>query len=246
MQPTVAVTADSRDAVRLLLEVLSASSERPADRAAEFTSLRETKRDEIDQWLQPHRDYLAAIRRALPRDGYFVDDVSQIGFSSYFSFPVDDPRHFITYGYQGNLGYGFPTALGVKAAHRDSAVVSVTGDGGFQFAIQELATAVQYELGVVVVVFDNSAYGNVKADQARIYGDTVVSNLVNPDFVALAHAYGARGYVAESPRALEVAVDGITSGRPTVVVVPMPLSTEVSPWPYLMPSGEGDSEGKKP
>lgn len=235
LQPTVAITADAQDATAGLVSRLREDGVESTDRTAEFAALKAAKRAEIDTWLQPHRDYLAAIRRALPDDGYFVDEVSQIGFSSCFSFPVDEPRRFITTGSQSNLGYGFPTSLGVKAAHRDSTVVSVTGDGGFQFAIAELATAVQYRLGVVVVVFDNSAYGNVKADQTRIYQHPVGADLVNPDFVALAQAYGAHGCRAESPEALAQAVTE-AAGRdlPTVVVVPMPLSTEVSPWRYLM------------
>ncbi|MGV9712822.1 thiamine pyrophosphate-dependent enzyme [Gordonia sp. NPDC003424] len=236
LSSTVSITADSRDAVGVLVSRLSAEPIESVSRTEEFERIKAAKRREMDAWLQPHRDHLAAIRRALPRDGFFVDEVSQVGFSSYFSFPVDAPRQFITCGHQGNLGYGFPTALGVKAAHRDSAVVSVTGDGGFQFGIQELATAVQHRLGVVVVVFDNSAYGNVKADQTRIYDNAVGSTLHNPDFVALARAYGAHGETVTTSDGLERAVrDGIARDLPTVVVVPMPLSTEVSPWRYLTP-----------
>lgn len=236
LTPTVAITADSREAVGAVVSRLALAPIDSVGRTDQFVAVKEAKRREMDAWLQPHRDHLAAIRRALPRDGFFVDEVSQIGFSSYFSFPVDQPRQFITCGHQGNLGYGFPTALGVKAAHRDSAVVSVTGDGGFQFGIAELATAVQHRLGVVVVVFDNSAYGNVQADQTLIYGNAVGSTLHNPDFVALARAYGAHAETAVSSDGLERAVrDGIGRDLPTVVVVPMPLSTEVSPWRYLTP-----------
>ncbi|MFW0794885.1 thiamine pyrophosphate-dependent enzyme [Gordonia sp. CPCC 205515] len=233
---TVAITADSRDAVDALVRQLTVAPVETVCRESEFTRIKREKQTEMDAWLQPHRDHLAAIRRALPRDGFFVDEVSQIGFSSYFSFPVDEPRQFITCGHQGNLGYGFPTALGVKAAHRDSDVVSVTGDGGFQFGIQELATAVQHRLGVVVVVFDNGAYGNVKADQTLTYDNTVGSTLHNPDFVALARAYGAHADSVTTSDGLERAVrDAIGRDLPTVLVVPMPLSTEVSPWRYLTP-----------
>ncbi|HEY0339664.1 MAG TPA: thiamine pyrophosphate-binding protein, partial [Steroidobacteraceae bacterium] len=115
--------------------------------------------------VQPQVDYLGVIRDVLPRDGFFVEEISQMGFSAMFGFPVYEPRTFVTSGYQGTLGFGFPTALGVKVAFPGRAVVSVTGDGGFMFAAQELATAVQYGINLVTLVFNNESYGNVYRDQ---------------------------------------------------------------------------------
>ena len=127
----------------------------------------------------------------LPRDGFFVEELCQAGFASYFAFPVYQPRTFVTCGAQGTLGFGFPTALGVKAGNPDRAVVSITGDGGFQFGLQELATAAQYGLDLVTVLFNNGAYGNVMRDQTRLYDGRVLgAALANPDFVALAGSYG--------------------------------------------------------
>ena len=79
------------------------------------------------------------------------------------------PRSLITSGFSGTLGSGFPTALGVKVAHPDRPVVAITGDGGFLFGGSELATAVQFGINLVTVVFNNSAYGNVLRDQQRLY-----------------------------------------------------------------------------
>jgi acetolactate synthase I/II/III large subunit len=235
LQPTVGLTADARDAAVALLDALRPLARRPS-RLEEYAQLKSRRRAEIEQ-LQPHVGYLAAIRDALPEDGYFVEEISQVGFSSYFAFPVYRPRQFITAGHQGTLGFGFPTSLGVKAAHRDAPVVSVTGDGGFLFAATDLATAVQYDLGVVVVVFDNGAYGNVLADQRRIYQREIGSTLRNPDFVALAESFGADGYRAASPEELhDVLGKAIGRDRPAVVVVPMPLDENAAPWPYLMPA----------
>ena len=72
--------------------------------------------------------YLDVIREVLPRDGRLVIELSQMGFTSYFGFPVYEPYTYVTEGYQGTLGFGFPTALGVKVAHPAKAVVSMTGD----------------------------------------------------------------------------------------------------------------------
>jgi acetolactate synthase I/II/III large subunit len=237
----VRLAADVRlvsDAASTCAALTDAVSIQAPSRTAEFTALRAAKQSEISAKLQPHVNHLAAIRRALPRDGLFVEEISQVGFSSYFAFPVYEPRTFITCGHQGTLGFGFPTALGVKAAHPNRAVVSINGDGGFMFAAQELMTAVQYGLNVVTVVFNNNAYGNVMADQDRLFnGRTIGSELRNPDFVKFAESFGARGVRAHDSAELERAVrDGIDADLPTLIEVPMPLDAKASPWPFLMPA----------
>ena len=240
LTPDVALTGDARTVARQLLDALEGTPARES-RVAELDAVKERARAEIAR-LTPHSEYLAAIRAALPRDGYFVEEVSQIGFASYFALDVYEPRHFITGGYQGNLGYGFPTALGVQAAHRDAVVVSVTGDGGFMYGVQELATAVQFGLNVVTVVFTNNAFGNVQADQVRIYGHGSATELVNPDFVAMAESFGALGLRATSPSELGPAIEqAVHAKRPTVIEVPMPLSLEQSPWKFLMPASRAQA-----
>jgi acetolactate synthase-1/2/3 large subunit len=186
--------------------------------------------------IQPHAAYLAAIRNVLPRDGLFVDEMCQAGFASWFAFPVYEPRTFISSGYQGTLGAGFPTALGVKVAHPDKPVVSVSGDGGFMFAVQELATAVQYGIGVVAVVFNNNAYGNVRRDQSQIYGRLLGADLVNPDFVRLADAFGVRSARVDTPQYLRRSLEAaFADGGCWLIEVPVDLDEEVSPWRFIHP-----------
>lgn len=235
LEPDVAVVADAREAVRALLDALPAHA-RPS-RTAELEAVKERVAEQI-QAIQPHVEFLAAIRRALPRDGFFVEELCQAGFTSYFAFPVYEPRTFVTCGHQGTLGFGFPTALGVKAAHPDRAVVSITGDGGFLFGLSDLATAAQYGLGVVTVVFDNGAYGNVLRDQQRLFeGRELGARLENPDFVALAESFGVSGRRADSPAELEVAVrDALAADAPALIAVGLDPAQEVSPWRFLMPS----------
>lgn len=234
LDATVSVVADSAQACTALCDALG--SHRAADRSGELEAARRSVNERLLH-LQPHVGHLAAIRRALPADGYLVEEICQVGFSSYFAFPVERPRSFITCGHQGTLGFGFPTALGVKAADTSRPVVSISGDGGFMFAAQELATAVQEQLHVVAIVFNNESYGNVLADQQRMFGRAIGSRLRNPDFVALAHAFGARGVRATTSEELERAVrDGIDADAPTLIEVPMPLDPSASPWPFLMPT----------
>ena len=105
--------------------------------------------------------------------------------------PVYRPRTFITPGYQGTLGWGYATALGVKVARPDCPVVSINGDGGFMFNVQEMATATRHGIAVVAVVFDDGAYGNVRRSQEMRYGNRLIAwDLDNPDFVELAASFG--------------------------------------------------------
>jgi acetolactate synthase I/II/III large subunit len=236
LEPAVALVADASQAAAALAADLRRRNLSPQDRSAEFRAVKEQTAREFRD-VGTDLDYLAAIRAALPADGFFVEEICQAGFASYFGFPVHAPRQFVTCGHQGTLGFGYPTSLGVKAAFPDRAVVSIAGDGGFMFGIGELAAAVQHGLGVVAVVFNNNAFGNVLLDQERMYeGRQVGARLHNPDFAAVAEAFGAAGYSARTPEALEATLTkALANGRPAVIEVSTELGGTATPWKYLMP-----------
>jgi acetolactate synthase-1/2/3 large subunit len=146
-----------------------------------------------------------------------------VGFVSRIVYPVYQPRTYISTGYMGTLGYGFPTALGVKVARPDVPVISVAGDGGFMFAVQELATAVQHRIGLITIVFNNNQYGNVQQMQKNLYDNRVIaSDLHNPDFVKLAESFGAQGLRVISPAELRRAIQqGRQTDLPTLIEVPV-------------------------
>ena len=123
----------------------------------------------------------------------------------------------------GTLGWGFQAALGAKAARPDAMVVSVAGDGGFMFGVQELATAVQHKLGVIILLFNNKLFGNVRSMQENLYGNRVIAtDLVNPDFVKLAHAYGAHGVRVNNMMDLRKAIrDAGKESLPTLIEIPV-------------------------
>ncbi|HJU31061.1 MAG TPA: thiamine pyrophosphate-dependent enzyme [Hyphomicrobiaceae bacterium] len=189
------------------------------------------------QKVQPQLAYLDVVRAVLPRDGLLVIEVSQMGFTSYFGYPVYAPRTYISEGFQGTLGFGFPTALGVKAAHPGKPVVSLTGDGGFMFAVQELATAAQYGIALVTLLFNNNAFGNVLRDQRTTFGNRVIGSVLdNPDFLLLAKAFGVEAHRVSSPEALEpVLKKAIGATKPVLIEVSVPQGQEVSPWEFIHP-----------
>src|SRR3982074_2844856 len=190
------------------------------------------------QKIQPQMAYLNILREVLPPDAIVTDELSQVGFASWYGFPVYQPRTFITSGYQGTLGSGFPTALGAKVANPDRPVVAITGDGGFMFGVQELATAVQFNIGVVTLVFNNNAYGNVRRDQReRFDGRVVASDLVNPDFVKRAESFGVAATRVSSPDGFRAALQkALADGGPYLIAIEVPTDSEVSPWAFIHPA----------
>ncbi|MBL8532844.1 MAG: hypothetical protein JNL33_03215 [Betaproteobacteria bacterium] len=237
LSPDVTILGDAADGAGQVAAALRRAGVSRPSRADEFVDLKAAVTRDT-QKIQPHIEYLAAIRDVLPRDGFFVEEICQAGFASYYGFPVYEPRTFVTCGPQGTLGFGFPTALGVKAAHPDKAVVSITGDGGFQFGLQDLATAAAYHLDVAIVLFNNAAYGNVWRDQKRLFdGRLIASELTNPDFVKLAESYGVPGERVSTPAGLRTALErSLGRGTPSLIEVKVDRTAEVSPWEFLMPA----------
>jgi acetolactate synthase-1/2/3 large subunit len=235
LKPDLGVVGDAAQATAALVDALT--GHKVGSRTAEFRAVKSRAREAAER-IQPQMAYLDAIRRALPRDGFFVEEISQMGFTARFGFPVYAPRQYVTCGYQDNLGFGFNTALGVKVANPDKAVVSVSGDGGFMFGVQELATAVHHGIGVVSVVFNNNAYGNVRRDQMNVFGGRLLgADLSNPDFVALSRSFGVPGERASTPEDLEKALGkALASGGPALIEVPVERGSETSPWPFLHPA----------
>ncbi|WP_175649606.1 thiamine pyrophosphate-dependent enzyme [Pseudomonas sp. Marseille-P9899] len=236
MPAEVNLLADAGEGASALAEAVLRAGP-PKRRDAEIAEAKAAAEQAI-QCVQPQLDYLRVIRDVLPRDGFFVEEISQVGFTSIFGFPVYKPRTLVTSGHQGTLGFGFPTALGVKAAHPDKAVVSICGDGGFMFAAQELATAVQYRLNLVTIVFNNSAFGNVYRDQQESFaGRLLGSELVNPDFVRFAESFGVQAFRVGSPAQLRPVLEqAFAADRPVLIEVSVPRGGDSSPWPFLHPT----------
>lgn len=235
--PDAAIVGDAVSATAGLTEaVRKVGYQRAARREAIRQASAKAQAD--IQAIQPQVAYLEAIRQVLPADGIVTDEISQVGFASWYAYPVYEPRTFIASGYQGTLGSGFPTALGVKVAHPDKPVVAICGDGGFMFGVQELATAVQFGINVVTLVFNNQSFGNVRRDQQRGFGGRLIgSDLNNPDFRKLAEAFGMTGVRVTSPEALRPALErAIAADQPALIEIALPRDTDTDPWPFIHPA----------
>lgn len=216
----VKVAGDARAALSALLDALPAKSQTPW--TGDLTAFRERLEAQAAERGEAEIAALRAIRSAVPRDGVIVWDQTKPAYWAARSFPVYEPRTFLYPGF-GTLGFAFPTALGAKVAAGERPVVAVCGDGGFQYALPELATAVQFGIDVVIVMFNDHAWGILGDLQDRMFeGRRYAIELRNPDFMKLAGAYGVRGLRIEGPEHLEPAIrNAIDAGGVWLIEVRM-------------------------
>src|SRR5581483_5638166 len=161
--------ADAKQGLAQLLERLPRYNRSRPSIKEESEALRARERAALDS-IKPQADLAMAIRGELPDDGILVSEMTQVGYWSNQGYPVYEPRTFITAGYQGTLGFGFATAMGAKIANPDRKVVSINGDGGFGYQLQELSTLARFNINQVTVVFNDDAFGNVNRIQREQMG----------------------------------------------------------------------------
>ncbi|MCB0106724.1 MAG: hypothetical protein KDE53_12465 [Caldilineaceae bacterium] len=147
--------------------------------------------------------------------------MNQMGYYSRNYFPVYAERSYLTSSSLATLGCALPLALGAKVGQPHRTVVALSGDGGFLYNSQVLATAVQYGINVIVILFNDNAYGNVlRAQEEQFDGRVIGTELHNPNFVKLAESYGAAAWLARNANELEAALhQAMDVGRPAVIEV---------------------------
>jgi acetolactate synthase I/II/III large subunit len=230
--PDVELVGDAKAGLVALISLLEGKVSGRESRQTELEDLRRRINERI-MALLPQADYGMAIRNALPDDGIVVGEMTQVAYWCNFGMPVYEPNTYLTPGYQGTLGFGFCTSLGAKVGAPDRPVVSINGDGGFGFALNELATMAQHEIPAVVLVFNDSAYGNVKRiQQVDLGGRQIASELRNPDYVKLAESFGVVGRRAETANDLQTAIEeSIKANEPTLIEIP--VGPMPNPWTAL-------------
>jgi acetolactate synthase-1/2/3 large subunit len=230
----VAIVADAAAGTRALIDTVSRKND--PSRSKVIAAAKEKALAAVRK-AQPQYGYVEAIRDALPDGGIVVDEVTQLGYIVWYGYPVHQPRTLITSGFSGTLGYGFPTALGVKVANPDRPVVSITGDGGFLYGGSDLATAVQFGINLVTVVVNNASYGNVLRDQQRLYeGRHAGSVLTNPDFVAYAKSFGVAAWRVENADGLRGALrEALATNGPALIEVMSDIDKDYPPFEFHQP-----------
>ncbi|HEX3722443.1 MAG TPA: thiamine pyrophosphate-dependent enzyme [Nitrolancea sp.] len=220
--PAIGIVADANLGLRALVDRVGQHNRKRESRKDELSAVQERASDVLFE-VQPQASYAMAIREELADDDIVISGMTQVGYWSNMGFPVYEPRTFIGAGYQGTLGFEFATALGAQVGNPDKRVVAVIGDGGFLYNVSELSTAMRHNINAIMVVFNDGAYGNVRRMQReRFNGRVISSDLLNPDFVKLADAFGMEGRQAHGADGLREALKGaLKNNHPTLIEVPV-------------------------
>jgi len=233
---TIPLHGDARATIEALLPYLIEAGARERPSPAEAVAAARSLIAYYDIRLkEPQFPVLEAVQGSVPGDAFTIWDINQLSFYARTHWHVEHPKTYIDSGYSFNVGYSFPTALGVKVARPDRPVVCMVGDGGFMFNASELSTAIRYGINVVTVVFRNDSYGNVARDLEEGFGGTYETDLHNPDFVKFAESFGAVGMRASDPMELETLIP-LALAREAPVVIDMPLGEmPIPPSPQFAP-----------
>ena len=224
--PALGLVGDAKVVLGAILERLPAREPNgQAERAARKV------RDRIgrgldEQGRELERGLLATIREALPRDAVHAWDMTILAYWAGAHFPALSPRRFLYPLGSGTLGYAWPAALGAKAALPDTPVLAVAGDGGFLYNVAELASARQNHLGAKLLLVDDGGYGILREYQRDSFGETFAVDLLQPDFVALAEAFGVPVRSTTSETLGEDLAWALAEEGPAVVV----LRTRLEMW----------------
>ena len=186
----------------------------------EIADVRRRENGATSPLRRKHVKVLDALRAALADDGIVVNDMTQIAYTGNAYFPCARPRSWFHPNGFGTLGYALPAAIGAKLGAPGRDVVCLIGDGGFLFTASELGVAVEMGLPVVIVLWNNDGMGQIRDDMNALGIPEIGVNPVNPDYLKLAEAFGARALRAESLEHFEAALrEGFAAAGPTLIEV---------------------------
>ncbi|MDH5509663.1 MAG: biosynthetic-type acetolactate synthase large subunit [Nitrospinota bacterium] len=239
----IPVVGDLKDAMKKLNAVIAESK-------VDWKAKHKPWLEQIDEWKHANKlEYVKKtnvikpqfvveeIDRVTGGDAIFTTEVGQNQMWAAQYLTLKRPRTFLTSGGLGTMGYGFPAAIGAQAAFPDKVVIDIAGDGSIQMNIQELGTAVQQRLPVIVAILNNGFLGMVRQWQQLFHGNRYAYTCMEsqPDFVKLAEAYGALGIRATKPEEVGPALEqAIAARRPTIIDFVVDREENVYP---MVPAG---------
>jgi len=215
----IAILADAKSALAALAEALPAArKDARADAEIRAKKLRTPDGENADALRRMLTRVLGTIREALPPETVIASDMTQIAYAANEIFPVDHPRTWIHPVGFGTLGFALPAGIGAKFGKPDTPVAVMIGDYGLQYTINELGTAAEHKLPLVILMWNNDALGQIRDDMVSKGIQPNAVTLKNPDFQALAKAYDC---VAEKPASLAALAQAIkralSADRPTLI-----------------------------
>ncbi|MBA0166734.1 MULTISPECIES: acetolactate synthase 3 large subunit [Pectobacterium] len=245
----IPIVGDAKQVLTLMLELLAQDGA-----PQQFDALRDWWQA-IEQWRGRHclkystegekikpQAVIETLHRLTEGKAYVASDVGQHQMFAALYYPFDLPRRWVNSGGLGTMGFGLPAALGIKLALPEETVICVTGDGSIQMNIQELSTALQYDLPVVVINLNNRFLGMVKQWQDMIYSGRHSSSYMEslPDFVKLAEAYGHVGISIDTPDELESKLLQALAQKDRLVFVDINIDSSEHVYPMQIRGGAMD------
>jgi acetolactate synthase-1/2/3 large subunit len=223
--PALGIVGDARDGLAGLLAALGPGTPASGWDADWLARLRAARGRHFTETVDR---LLRLLRATLPPNTVVVSDQTGLNYWMEWHFPVYEPRTFLYPVGSATLGYGVPAAIGAKLAQPDRPVIAVVGDGGFLYSVNELATAVKYRLPVIFLVLNDERYGAIKWLQEALFGRWGEAELSNPDFPALAAAFGLPGERVDGLDALGPALEkALTHPGPVLLELPQAIDP---PW----------------
>jgi len=241
VKPHIQITADAGSALKALLYEIRKHDNKNSyqgwwEQIRKWQSLRPLNYRNADGQLKP-QSVIEVLHELTNGEAVIVTDVGQHQMWAAQFYPFKRPRQCITSGGLGTMGFGLPAAMGAQLAMPEEQVIAIVGDGGFQMTNQEIATAVQYNIPLKVLIMNNGYLGMVRQWQELFYDRTYseVDLSVAPDFVKLAEAFGVGGYRAEKPNELRHVLKAWL-GHPGVAVLDAVVAQEENVFP-IVPAG---------
>lgn len=231
--PTGSIIGDANDVLNSILsKIKTRDTTKFSDRSNEIKNMRESIRKNCIDISPNGIRLIDSIRNGLTDDTILVSDLTLASYWCRRFLDMYLPRtNLYPWGF-GTLGYALPAAIGAKAAKPETPVVAIMGDGGFMFNSQELITAVQYDLPIICVIFNDNAYGVLKYQQKSLFNKTIAVDLKNPDFIKMGESFGIHSEKAETFEKLETSLSKAIDMNTTCLIE----VTEHVPWPVMHPT----------
>ncbi|MCJ7625533.1 MAG: thiamine pyrophosphate-binding protein, partial [Anaerolineaceae bacterium] len=217
------IVADAKTSLTALNQGLDGLGfDQPRRMHPSLEKVRNDYRDVLFAKVGSTAPWMKALRETLPRNTILSCDMSLFWADMLGIFPIYEPRTMLFPWGFGTLGFAVPEALGAKIGKPDQPVAAICGDGAFLFTGTELATAVKYGLNIPIIILNNHAHGMIKVQQRDQYdGQMIAVDLHNPDFAALARAFGAYGEIVTTPEGFRDALSSaLQADKPTIIEIP--------------------------
>jgi 5-guanidino-2-oxopentanoate decarboxylase len=215
--PTIGLLAEAGATLSALTTLVTNGRQSDLATAAK---IRETNHAGLNPLQRKHAKVLDAIRAALPADGVIATDMTQIAYTANTYFPCDEPRTWLHPVGFGTLGYAMPAAIGAKIACPDRDVIAVAGDAGFLFTVQDLGTAVEQNLPLPIIVWNNDLLAQIQMDMVRLEIGEIGVRPRNPNYVALAEAFGCKAVRPDSLSGITAAIQAaFKANGPTLIEI---------------------------